>query len=1195
MIAWPPERRYFYSFKDNGTWLGLMRLSKIRLNGFKSFVDATPVPLPGGITAIVGPNGCGKSNIIDAVRWVMGESSAKHLRGGSMADVIFSGSSHRKPVGQASIELVFDNSDGSLGGQYAGFNEIAVRRQVNRDGQSAYYLNGTRCRRRDITDVFLGTGLGPRSYSIIEQGTISRLIEAKPEELRGYLEEAAGISLYKERRRETERRMRDTHENLERLEDVRDEVARQLEKLSQQAQTAERYRSLKDEARQRQAELIILRLRALEHDRQALRDALTERDNALEAKIAEQRSLERDMEATRSRHAEDSDALNTIQGRYYQLGSEIARTEQRISHRREQRESSSQELARNREALSAAEAALQADREKQTLLAERIATLTPEMTQLDERLRLANEAVSKEQTAFEKATAARDELARERADAERMAQVERTRIEQLEDRLYEQQRRYEKLGAEVKQRSVGDSELLSQLQADQKRLEAEKKEQGERIAQLDVQLTDSQAKQESVQHKVDQFRETLADAQARETSLRTLQEAALGSDSEVNRWLEALEIKSGERLGEQIKVTSGWEAAVEVVLGDALQAIATTSVSAFSDHANRLKHGRIMLYDAQSKAAGEPIPAAQGQRLAGLVSGPGLIQDLLAFVYAVEDEAAAKSLLPDLAVGYSVVTRDGRWFGRDWLRIRAMDDVAESGVLARGQEIDTLNAQIQEYQTALTSCSEDLAKEQANAETLRSQHATLVASLGKTERELAGVIARIDAEVVQQKAQQARFEALDVERDELAQAIEEGGRALNEARERLQEADAAIESADERADALLQACKAAKVQVETARQHAEAQRDERQDIALRLESAQTAEASVKEAIERLDRQAAQLNTRNQELLHTLDEVSDSDESIEQERQTLLDQRVAVEAELSQARERLEEADTQLRALADQRSAAEASVNELREAAESTRRRDYEFEARAQTQAEQLAGLEVDAAALQAGLPDEAKEQEWVKALERLDQRIRRLGPINLAAIDEHKNLAERKGYLDEQQADLTEALETLQSAIGRIDRETRARFKATFDKVNTGLQRLFPRLFGGGQAYLEMTDDNLLDTGVTIMARPPGKRISNIHLLSGGEKALAAVSLVFAIFELNPAPFCMLDEVDAPLDEANVGRFCDLLREMSERVQFVVITHNKVTMEAASHLAGVTMAEPGVSRLVAVDVAAAIEMVNLDA
>lgn len=1173
-----------------------MRLSKIRLNGFKSFVDPTPVPFPGGITAIVGPNGCGKSNIIDAVRWVMGESSAKHLRGGSMADVIFSGSGSRKPVGQASIELVFDNSDGSLGGQYAAFSEISVRRQVNRDGQSAYYLNGTRCRRRDITDVFLGTGLGPRSYSIIEQGTISRLIEAKPEELRGYLEEAAGISLYKERRRETERRMRDTRENLERLEDVRDEVGRQLEKLARQAETAERYRQLKAEERQRKGELLLLRIRALESEKATLHQELAERSNALEAKIAEQRGFEREMESLRARHAEQSDALNTVQGSYYQIGSDLARLEQRISHRREIQESSARELERNDQALREAEKALEADREKHRVLMQRVEQLQPEIDAIDVKIAEARASVSTADAAVEEQQAALDALIDRQRDAERLAQVERTRIEQLEDREYDRQRRRERLASELESLAGVQSAAAQTLRDELKELEREQ----DKLQQVLRALQDEKASavdiRDRLRQQLDEKRAALVDCQARRSSLETLQEAALGADDELERWLSEAGIDSQRRLGEQLKVTAGWEAAVEVVLSDALQAVPTSGVQEHARAADTLEHGSVMLYQEAPHAA--PLAESggvMGNPLAAMVAGPDLIKDLLAFVHAADTEQAAVALLADLPSGHSVVTRDGRWFGHRWLRIQAQASDAERSVIARASALESLAEQIVALEDSLKNQTSAL--EKADAEVNRAEAAidTQLAACGEVDRAIAAKRATLESEEAQQASREERIETLEQERDELTEQLESGRIAVKEARSRLNEALETAESCDKARPPLDAALQSAEARRDAANEALAALGESRQDIALRLESAQTGLNSMQEAIERLENQQSQLLRRNEELSQALKEVADPEEQLESERQALVGRRAEVERSLAEARASLEAIDAQLREQDQQRAAAEKAVSELRESAESSRYRDYEIEARLQTQREQLGELDINPSTLAENLPESATENAWEKQLEQLDSRIRRLGPINLAAIDEHASLTERKGYLDEQYTDLTEALETLQDAIQRIDRETRTRFRNTFDKVNSGLQRLFPRLFGGGEAYLEMTDDDLLETGVTIMARPPGKRISNIHLLSGGEKALSAVSLVFAIFELNPAPFCMLDEVDAPLDEANVGRFCDLLRDMSSRVQFIVITHNKTTMEAASHLAGVTMAEPGVSRLVAVDVAEAVEMATAEA
>ena len=1175
-----------------------MRLSKIRLNGFKSFVDATPVPLPGGITAIVGPNGCGKSNIIDAVRWVMGESSARHLRGGSMADVIFSGSRSRKPVGQASIELVFDNSDGALGGQYAGFAEIAIRRQVNRDGQSAYYLNGSRCRRRDITDVFLGTGLGPRSYSIIEQGTISRLIEAKPEELRGYLEEAAGISLYKERRRETERRMRDTRENLERLEDVRDEVGRQLEKLSQQAETAERYRALKAEERERRAELLLLRTRGLQQERAALQQELAERDNALESRIADQRGVEREMEALRASHAEQSDALNEIQGRFYQVGSDIARLEQRISHRRELRETSARELSRNNEALERVQAESAEDQKKLGLLQERLQTLNPEIESLDEALTRSTVSLEEAGKRLEAARAARDEQARRQADADRQAEVERARIEQLEARQLDRRRRTEQLATELGELdSDGDGDVAD-MAARIGVLEQERDQFDERIADLDEQIGFEAGQRDEHRDELDALREQRSELKARQTSLQTLQEAALGAESGAGEWLEAMGLGDGKRLGESLEVEAGWETAVEVVLQDALQAVAADDLARLGGQAEQLGGGAVMLYQPEAAVDGGPgsdAPAAGDDRLLSRVKGPAPLQDLLAGVHVADDEQQALSRLASLPAGASVVTRRGRWFGRHWLRIQAAASDDQEGVLARGRALEALGAEIDQLDQAIAQREANYQEAMERVALLEERRAERADERGGVDRELAAARARLEAAEQQQARRRERRKTLLAEQQTLQEALEAGDRDIRTNREQLESALAMGKQAQAAMAPLDADCHSAREAVEAARLAADQLREQRQDVALRLETARTAGQSLEEAIARLQRQETGLSARNAELEQTLNEVSGSDDTLEAERQALLKKRAAVEEELAAARRALGEADEALRTLDIRRGEAESAIVDLREAAESARYRDYELKARLQTQTEQLQSLQVDPATVAEKLPETATESEWEKELERLDNRIRRLGPINLAAIDEHRTLSERKSYLDAQQADLSEALETLQNAIQKIDRETRSRFRETFDKVNSGLQRLFPRLFGGGQAYLEMTDDDLLETGVTLMARPPGKRITNIHLLSGGEKALAAVALVFAIFELNPAPFCMLDEVDAPLDEANVGRFCDLLAEMSERVQFIVITHNKATMTAASHLAGVTMAEPGVSRLVAVDIESAAALTEADA
>ncbi|MGD8429480.1 MAG: chromosome segregation protein SMC [Ectothiorhodospiraceae bacterium] len=1166
-----------------------MRLTRIKLSGFKSFVDPTTVPLPGDLVAIVGPNGCGKSNIIDAVRWVMGESSAKHLRGESMADVIFDGSSSRKPVGTAGIELIFDNSDGSLTGKYASYNEISVKRQVNREGQSAYYLNGTRCRKRDITDVFLGTGLGPRSYSIIEQGMISRVIEARPEDLRAYLEEAAGISLYKERRKETERRIRDTLENLERLDDVRDEVGRQLEKLARQAETAERYKSLKAEQRQRQAELHVLKLSDLEEERETLRRELSERENAMEAEVASQRGLEREAEEVRARHADDSDRLNEIQGRYYSLGSDIARIEQQITHQRELRQKSVTELERNRDAIADLDRTLEQDREKLAVLRERLSELEPESEEAVEAEEMALETVEQIQSELDAWRERWEGFNEDASEPVRVAQVERARIEQLERRGEEIERRRQRLEEESGRLRLDD------LQAEIEELEQRDAELAEDIAAEREHEAEAQQRLAELREQAEERADELSDArgalqrdQARLTSLDTLQQAALGNDDGVEQWLAHRGIDGAARLAQSLQVEPGWERAVEAVLGDTLQAVVVEDRSVDAASVDALEQGRVMLYAPDER---EAAPALKGAGLLNQrVEAPWPLDDLFGRIHCAEDLAAATSMASGLGADESVVTPDGIWMGRRWVRLRAADDGSEAGVLAREREIESLREAIATAEERGSALGESLESVQASLREAEERRDEVQEELAEREREQAGVQAQLETRRGRLDEARERRENLAAELEELAEERSVNTEDIRAARGRLEEAMDRSEALDAERERLTEEKLEIQERLDTARERLQECRSRRHDVALKAESATTARTSLEEGIARMETQRQRLAERDAELEESIAEIGDPGERLAEEREALLERRLQVEEELTRARERLQEADHRLRELEQNRSQVEQRVTELRESLESARFRDYELKVRAQTQTEALTELGFDHRTVAENLPENAAAAEWEKELERLEARVKRLGPINLAAIEEHEQLKERKGYLDAQHEDLSEALETLQSAIRRIDRETRTRFKETFEKVNEGMQRLFPRLFGGGQGYLELTGEDLLETGVTIMARPPGKKITNIHLMSGGEKALTAVSLVFAIFELNPAPFCMLDEVDAPLDEANVGRFCDMLREMSDRVQFIVITHNKTTMEAATHLMGVTMNEPGVSRMVAVDVDAAAEM-----
>ncbi len=1165
-----------------------MRLKSTKLVGFKSFVDPTTALFPENLTAVVGPNGCGKSNIIDAVRWVMGESSAKHLRGESMADVIFNGSNARKPVAQASIELVFDNADGTITGEYGKFNEVSVKRQVTRDGQSSYFLNGTRCRRKDIADIFMGTGLGPRSYAIIEQGTISRLIEAKPEELRVYIEEAAGISKYKARRRETENRMRRTRENLERLTDIREELERQLERLSRQAAAAEKYKQYKEEERHKSAQLKALRWKGLDAQVQQLDHAIGELEVTLEARIAEQRRVDADIERLRENHNEVQEHFNQVQQRFYALGAEVARLEQSIQHQRERRQQLFEELEQIGASWQEADQHQRADSEQIAMLEEKLAELEPRLEEASEREESANETLALAEEAMQEWQAAWESFNNRAGESRRQAEVEQSRIQHLEQSVERLKDRNERLMKE--QTSLDSGPLASEMRRFEEQVEefqAQREESELRLEGLQDEINRLRHENGERGRALDDARDQLQSLTGRHTSLEALQKAAMGDDGAVSDWLGRHQLHDAPRLADHIEVSAGWEKAVEVVLGDALQAVAVDGLDEVGEWLADLTHGRVTLVQSSASASGAAA-VGQGPLLREQVSGR-VPENLLAGVHAVDELNAALALRGQLAPGQSVVTRDGLWLGPDWLRIVREQD-QEAGVLERRRELETLAARIDETRAQVEELKQQLEENRETVATLEEEREEVQRQASRISRELGELNAQVSARQVRLEQITLRRERLGQEREETAAQLAQEEQQIREGRAILAEALDAMEHNSGEREVLLGRRDEGRARLEDARQQARQYRDQSHQLAMEAQAARTQADSLRQNLERLASRVAALSERKALLQSQAGDDDDPALELQAQLEEKLELRLEAEQHLAEARRQLEDVEHQMRELEGQRGQFERQAQEVREAMNARRMQWQELSTRRQTVAEQLGEQHFDLQTVIANLPEDADEQHWSEALEQIAQRIARLGQINLAAIDEYQQQSERKQYLDQQNEDLEDALRTLENAIRKIDRETRTRFKEYFDRINKGLQELFPKVFGGGHAYLELTGDDLLDTGVTIMARPPGKRNSTIHLLSGGEKALTAMSLVFSIFELNPAPFCLLDEVDAPLDDANVGRFCNLVSEMSERVQFIYITHNKIAMEMAHTLMGVTMHEPGVSRLVSVDVDEAAEM-----
>ncbi len=1156
-----------------------MRLKSISLSGFKSFVDPTKVTLPSNMCAVVGPNGCGKSNIIDAVRWVMGESSAKTLRGESMTDVIFNGTTHRQPVGQASIELLFDNSMGKVGGEYAAYNEISVRRLVTREGTSDYFLNGNKCRRRDITDLFLGTGLGPRSYAIIEQGTISRLIESKPEDLRVYIEEAAGISKYKERRRETENRMQRTLGNLDRLTDLREELERNLTHLKRQAQAAERYAEYKAEERELKAQLLTLQRRVqagvATRAQREIDDFATERER-YQAQVS---LCVSEIESLRQQITDANAGASQLQGDFYSLGSEVSRIEQAMNFAKQRRETLARDLEQTLEGKQRELGLVDSDSQRLTELAEALASIEPTLTREREEVGRVDQALAEAEKIAATADGDWEHFTQRAAVPKQQVEVQQGRQGNAERNLAALNDRLARIKAEL----AGLSESVDETDLDTVSSELADAEQAAvtqktTLDSLKETLQFSRSELEALRHKQDELRREIQALTGQRASLEALQSDAQARSSGdfVSEWLGNHGIEQAAPLVEAIVVDEGFEAAADVVLGDWLVALQAELTSLSSS--TGVPPTGLTLVDAEpGERSADPL------LLSHYIQLPRGLEHLMSGVRVAEDWQAALGARVSLSVDESIISKDGLWVAKHWMRSRGEAD-AEQGIIARQSQLNAVAEAFEVASRALVGTDariEELRVKRTDTErTIDAEQEVLQVAqqtLSRLDTQRRALIA--EREQRQNREAQLRQDVTDAE----ARAAEEQS-VIDEAKQMLNRAQHQVESDAGVRETLETARTQAREQVRQCRQE-----KQQADVGLNRSEVRhrellTQREALSRSIERAREQVTNYEQREASIRGEMPTEENPDLAAQQELSELLEHRLAVESQLTQARQGLSELESVLRSKEQSRMEAEQAVAGVQTRSEGARLKVAETGVRVEQIDAALSELEVTLEAVEESLPEDADETEWQVRVERIAARIHRLGPINLAAIDETTRSEERKEYLDAQDDDLRTALETLQNAIKKIDKETRSRFKDTFDTVNAGFAELFPKVFGGGTAGLEMTGDDLLDTGVAIMARPPGKKNSTIHLLSGGEKAMTAIALVFSIFQLNPAPFCMLDEVDAPLDDANVGRYARLVSEMSKKVQFVFITHNKITMEAAEQLMGVTMHEPGVSRLVTVDI-----------
>jgi chromosome segregation protein len=1167
-----------------------MRLQSIKLSGFKSFAEPTTFQLPGQRVGVVGPNGCGKSNVIDAVRWVLGESKASELRGESMQDVIFNGSGQRKPAGRASVELVFSNEDARAGGQWNSFAEIAVKRVLTRDGTSSYYINNQPVRRRDVQDVFLGTGLGPRAYAIIGQGTISRIIESKPEELRLFLEEAAGVSKYKERRRETENRLKDTRENLTRVEDILRELNANLEKLESQAQVATTYRKLLDEQTLKQHQLWFLKHRDAAKEEERVKRAVEEAHNALQARLAELRQVESELETVRQAHYGAGDALHAAQGSLADASLEVSRLEERIRYVVEGRQRVQQRMAELDAQNAQWAQRRQSDEAEVARLAEQI---------VEAEGRAADQAAQVErQGEILPALEDRVREAAARAAAQRQAvnavqqqiQVLAADTRNLHEQINALKSRRERLAAEAAGLSAPDEQKLASLQQQVPSLQQRYHTAEARLHELQEQVPQLDERRRAQHDEVNTQSARQADLAARVAALRAVQEK-IQKEGKLKPWLAKHGLDGLQGLWTQVHIEPGWETALESALRERLNALQVGRIDNLRAFAADPPPARLAFYTVPQAAAPDThrtLPRLADLLRLGDAGLQALLGDWLEGVYTAAglDEALAQR--GKLTHGEVIMTREGHAVSAHAVAFHAPDS-EHDGLLARAQEIENLQRQLR---------AQSLIAEEAKSALVRMDASFTDASqrLVVLRREAMEAQAAAHAGQVELLRLTQQAEAAATRRSQLDAEIADIDGQLHTLNERQGGGESAFERLDQQlADAqqqhadLDEATRAAEAQLADAREQLRTRERAAQEAQFEARSLTARRAELQRALETAAEQVANNQRAGEQLTLELGQLDDS--AAQAGLHSALALKLDREQLLAARRSEYDDLSAKLKGHDEQRLSIEHSLDPLREKITKLQLEEQAAQLGGAQYLEQLQQAQVDLERLSTSISEGGVRLSGLQSqIDGLGREIEALGAVNLAALEELGTSRERKQFLDAQNADLQEAIGTLEDAIRKIDLETRQLLQQTFDQVNEHFGRMFPTLFGGGTARLQMTGDEILDAGVQVMAQPPGKRNSTIHLLSGGEKALTAIALVFAIFQLNPAPFCLLDEVDAPLDDANTERYCKLVSEMSEQTQFLYISHNKIAMEMAEQLIGVTMQEQGVSRIVAVDMDEAVSL-----
>ncbi len=1173
-----------------------LRLTHIKLAGFKSFVDATSIAVPGQLVGVVGPNGCGKSNVIDAVRWVLGESSAKNLRGEKMEDVIFNGSSLRKPAGRASVELVFDNSLQRVGGQWGQYAEISVKRALARDGTSDYFINGQHVRRRDIGDIFLGTGLGPRAYAIIEQGMISRVITSKPEELRAFLEEVAGVSKYRERRKETEARLEDSRENLSRVDDIRVELGKQIDKLTEQARVAAQYNAFQKELAITQNLLAFTRQREALAAQQRYAAEIAKAETAFEGETARLREIEAELDSLRQEHYAETDQLSEAQAGLFEANTKVVQLEQEINYLGENRRRLTAQITAIAMQLADAEANREANASELERWHGELARGMDKMLLAREQVEAAREQVPGFEAAMREAITAVRLSENQVREAEQGQALQEARESNALRVMSQLELRKNRLTQENMGIAVPEPHALGEVEEERAMVQEGILQSEERLVEAEAATAEAEnGRRQCQQHIGDATRE-LARIEASLLALQN-QQARMDNNSKLAMWFAKHGLEKSPRLWQSLKIATGWEDALEAALGLKLNAIHARDAAHLHELVADAPPGSVSLYVGTSAGHHAPVAAGSLQSLGSIVTAADeaalpFVRDTLANVFMLEDESQAALQMQTLPQGACLVTKTGHVYSSHGLVLHGPQSELH-GVLQRQREIEALKeelplkvearhdveSRLKAFEHTLSASQEDIRLTRAQIQDAKNKEHQLAMQALKLQQALEQAQGRRNA-----IREELKLIELDEERErtemlEAQAALEEGGSriaditdALMVLEDKQQEAERAVQEARERINGAERAAQEANYFERTCHDKIKNFTEQTATLAQRVAALAVTETAMTGELANM--QESDISERLQEALSLRETREDA---------------------LKQARSAMDAATGRLRELDEAKSQIEHSLEPLRTRMTEIRMKEQEARLNEQALSEALAAAEANLEELAEMVEKKTRSSAYSSEITRLTQAIAELGAVNLAALQELEESSVRKEFLDAQSADLSEAINTLENAIKRIDRETRELLQNTFDAVNKNFTELFPALFGGGNAFLKLTGDEILDAGVQVFAQPPGKRNQSIQLLSGGEKALTALSLVFSLFRLNPAPFCLLDEVDAPLDDSNTDRFCAMVKKMSESTQFMFITHNKVTMEMAEQLIGVTMNEPGVSRVVAVDIEAARSFVSAGA